>query len=867
MKWLNNTKTGTKLIGAFIIVILLCVTVGVVGYFYMNSMNGNLQSIYNDRTVPIEQLGLVKSDIYQSRGDAYKFFSVPAERDAIEKEIRNLAEDIDKTFKEYSTTYMEADEKAAAAEFTQAWPVYQKELEDCVALTKAGNTDAAVKRFASGGTASEARKKISAVIDKLIDINITAAEKLNKDGQASFSSATIVSAGVVLFAIILGLFIAIVLTRSITGPLNKAVGMMKELGTGRLSSRLKMGRGDEIGTLTNTMDQFADDLQNIVIGTMKKISDGDLSTDIVLKDDKDEIAPALKGTIDSLRNLTAEMNKMYQEQKAGDFEYYMQTDNFKGAYKEVADGYNATVKIPIDAILKILTILTSYAEGDFSPVLDGMVGKQVVANEKMDLLRNNLLSLISETEMLTKGAAQGKLDVRGDITKFKGDYIKIIKGINDTLDNIVVPLNESLIVLAKEAENDLTRHVTGEYQGDLNKLKDAINASTDTRIDVVVKLKKLTQDLTESGKQLTTASEQAGQATQQIASSSQQVAKGAADQAMALQDTLKAVEQVGNAIDQIAKGAQEQAKMMEQNVQIVGQVSTAITQVSANAQNASAGAKVAAEAAQKGAVMAHEAVTGMENVKKTMDMVASKVHGLGEHSKEIGKIVSAIDDIADQTNLLALNAAVEAARAGEQGRGFAVVADEVRKLAERSQAATKEIADLITGIQSGVEDTVVAMEKGTKEVDGGYDLANKAGQSLDDILARSKDVGLQVEQISSAAQQLTAMSTEMVKLSDSISAIVEENTAATEEMAATAKGVSKSIESVAGVAEENSAATEQVSAAAEEISAQMQQVVASGSVLSVMATDFEKMVAVYKLNGNGHTKEQTEALAGAIKNN
>jgi methyl-accepting chemotaxis protein len=685
-------------------------------------------------------------------------------------------------------------------------------------------------------------------------------------GITGYFDMNIVSAAICLTTIILGVFMAIGCVQNITGPLNRITDMMKELGVGNFQSRLKMGRKDEIGILAGTMDQFADDFQNIVIGTMKKISDGDLSTDIVLKDDKDEIAPALKGTIDSLRNLTAGMNKMYQEQKAGEFDYFMKTDGFKGVYKEVADGYNATVKIPIDAILQILGILTSYAEGDFSPVLERLTGKQIVANEKMDLLRNNLLSLISETEMLTKGAAEGKLVVRGDITKFKGDYIKIIKGINDTLNNIVVPLNESLIVLAKEAENDLTKHVTGEYQGDLNKLKDAINASTDTRIDVVLKLKRLTQDLMESGKQLTTASEQAGQATQQIASSSQQVAKGAADQAMALQDTLKAVEGVGNAIDQIAKGAQEQAKMMEQNVQMVGQVSTAITQVSANAQNASAGAKVAAESAQKGAAMSRETVKGMENVKKTMDVVSSKIHGLGERSKEIGKIVSAIDDIADQTNLLALNAAVEAARAGEQGRGFAVVADEVRKLAERSQAATKEIADLISGIQSGVEDTVVAMEKGTKEIDGGYDLANQAGQSLDDILARSRDVGIQVEQISSAAQQLTAMSTEMVKLSDSISAIVEENTATTEEMAATAKGVTQSIESVAGVAEENSAATEQVSAAAEEISAQMQQVVASGTALSMMATDFEKMVALYKLNGNGHSKEHTEALASAIKN-
>ncbi len=143
------------------------------------------------------------------------------------------------------------------------------------------------------------------------------------------------------------------------------------------------------------------------------------------------------------------------------------------------------------------------------------------------------------------------------------------------------------------------------------------------------------------------------------------------------------------------------------------------------------------------------------------------------------------------------------------------------------------------------------MQKGTQEVAGGYELASKAGESLDDILSRSKDMGVQVEQISSAAQQLTAMSTEMVKLTDNISAIVEENTAATEQMAATAKQVSRSVESVAGVAEENSAATQQVSAAAEEISAQVQQVVASGASLANMADDFEQLIARYRLNTAG----------------
>jgi len=493
-------------------------------------------------------------------------------------------------------------------------------------------------------------------------------------------------------------------------------------------------------------------------------------------------------------------------------------------------------------------------EGNLSVEIQPRSEKDVLSKSFIGVT-STLKNLMSELTLLTKSSIEGNLSTRGDASKFKGDYADIIKGINDILDAVIHPVGEAQDVLAREANYDLTTHVVGDYQGDLAKLRDAINSSLDNRINVVLKLKQVSHDLAECSTQLTQASEQAGQATQQIASSSQQVATGASDQATALQDTLKAMDQLSKAVDQIAKGAQEQAQLIEKNAQVVSQVSTAITQVTNNSQQAAVGARAASESAQKGATMAHETVNGMENIKKTMEAASEKVNYLGERSKEIGKIVKAIDDIANQTNLLALNAAVEAARAGEQGRGFAVVADEVRKLAERSSVATKEIADLIGGIQNGVADTVTAMEKGTMEVEGGYELASKAGQSLEDILARAKDVGLQVEQISAAAEQLTATSTEMVKLSDNVSAIVEQNTAATEKMAASAKEVTKSVESVAGVAEENSAATEQVSAAAEEISAQVQQVVASGSGLTTMANDFEQLIAKYKLNGNGHSAD------------
>jgi methyl-accepting chemotaxis protein len=653
----------------------------------------------------------------------------------------------------------------------------------------------------------------------------------------------------------------------IAKPLNSLVKVGKAVAVGDVQQDIKVKSGDEVGEVTQAFADVVTYLKEMA-DAANKISEGNLSIEIQAKSEKDELSKSFSGMAATLNSLMSEVAILTKAGTQGNLQTRGDVSKFKGDYASIVQGINDTLNAVIQPLNMASEYVDSIAKGSTpSKITDEYKGDFNKIKINLNKCIDALSTLVEQTGVVVSAAKEGKLEVRADLNKADGVYKKILSGLNETLDLVVTPISEAEGVLAKESNYDLTTHVAGDYHGELGKLKDFINLSLDNRINVVIKLKQVSKDLGEASKQLNMAAEQSGEATQQIASSSQQVAKGAADQAGALQESLKALEALSQTIDQIAHGAQEQAALIEKNVQLVSQVSTAITQISGNAQQATQGARVAAESAEKGAVMSRETVKGMENIKKTIDMASSKVNGLGERSKEIGKIVSAIDDIADQTNLLALNAAVEAARAGEQGRGFAVVADEVRKLAERSQAATKEIADLIGGIQSGVAETVAAMEKGTREVDSGYEQANKAGQSLDEILERSKAMGLQVEQISSASQQLTAMSTEMVKLSDNVSAIVEQNTAATEEMAATAREVSKSVESVAGVAEENSAASEQVSAAAEEISAQVQQVVASGTSLTTMAADFETLIAKYKLNGNGHTKESTADLSAAVKHN
>jgi methyl-accepting chemotaxis protein len=352
--------------------------------------------------------------------------------------------------------------------------------------------------------------------------------------------------------------------------------------------------------------------------------------------------------------------------------------------------------------------------------------------------------------------------------------------------------------------------------------------------------------LASASAQLSSASEQAGAATQQISTTIQEVARGNQDQSASVQETTTSVEQLSRAIDQIARGAQDQSLSVQKASDSVAQLSSSIAQVASLSQVVRSTTEQSRVAATSGGESVQKTRKGMAAIKESTNSVGMRIQELQNHSEQIGTIVEAIDDIAEQTNLLALNAAIEAARAGEHGRGFAVVADEVRKLAERSSRETKQIADLITQVQKGTHEAVVAMEQGNREVDLGLRLAEEAGEALQSILSGAQVAANQVGQIATAVQQMEVASQEVVNLMDSVSAVVEESTAATEKMAASSSHVTGAIEKVAAVSEETSASAEEVSASTEEMSAQVEEMVAQAQGLSRMAEELHAIVAQFK---------------------
>jgi methyl-accepting chemotaxis protein len=226
--------------------------------------------------------------------------------------------------------------------------------------------------------------------------------------------------------------------------------------------------------------------------------------------------------------------------------------------------------------------------------------------------------------------------------------------------------------------------------------------------------------------------------------------------------------QVASAASQLSSTAERIATGAEQVAAQSGTVATAGEEMSStsgdiaqNCQMAATGAQRASQSAQNGADVVEHTVTVMGQIAEKVQETAKTVASLGARSDQIGAIIGTIEDIADQTNLLALNAAIEAARAGEQGRGFAVVADEVRALAERTTRATREIGEMIKAIQNETKGAVTAMEQGVRQVEAGTEEAAKSGLALRDILEQVNDVAMQVHQIATAAEEQTATTGEI----------------------------------------------------------------------------------------------------------
>ena len=374
------------------------------------------------------------------------------------------------------------------------------------------------------------------------------------------------------------------------------------------------------------------------------------------------------------------------------------------------------------------------------------------------------------------------------------------------------------------------------------------NAEPGSLRGLMVMLMERAASTLEASQRLSSASRETNAASGQVARTILHITESINQEATMMSKARESVQNIAASIQQVSQGANEQAQAAGEAVSASDQITRAVQSTSQAIQMVNEAAATSVKIAENGALAVSQTMNQMNNIQQAVETSSQSIQKMENYSRQIGEMVETIQDIADQTNLLALNAAIEAARAGAEGRGFAVVAAEVRKLAEKSLTASKEVGGIVRTIQSGISEVVVSMQVANQQVQEGNSLAANSGEALQQLQVSATEMLAQV----STAQKYNS---EMVQVVDQIntaiqqvSTVIEKNYASTLEISQHSNQTLQIIESVAELSEENAASTEQISASTEELSAEVGEMNHSVETLETIARELRTSLARFKLH-------------------
>jgi methyl-accepting chemotaxis protein len=634
----------------------------------------------------------------------------------------------------------------------------------------------------------------------------------------------IVIVGVIIVAIVWASF---QLIRSIINPLNQAELMANSIAQGDLSHTITVHSQDEVGNLLTSLKTMQDKIKQLVADTkmlsqaavegklatradasqhqgdfrkvvegvnatldsvinplnvaanyVERISKGDIPNKITdtYNGDFNTIKNNLNSCIDAVNSLVSEASNLEKAALEGRLSTRADASKYQGDFRKVVEGVNNC----LDAVIGPLNVAAKYVDDISKGNIPTKINDSY--NGDFNTIKNNLNqcidavnALVADAAMLADAAKKGLLSTRADVAKHQGDFRKVIEGVNNTLDDVIGPLNIAADCVDSISRGDIPANITDTYHGDFNTLKNNLNTCIDA-VNMLVSDANMLAEAASDGRIQTRADATQHQGDfRKIVEGVNATLETIVAPIIAVKE---AVETINTAAGEISSGNNDLSQRTEQQASTLEETAASMEELASTVKNNAENAK---QANQLALTASSVAVKGGEVVAE----VVATMSAINTSAKKIEDIISVIDGIAFQTNILALNAAVEAARAGEQGRGFAVVAGEVRNLAQRSASAAKEIKDLIT-------DSVTKTAEGTKQVEN-------AGNTMDEVVTSVKRVADIISEIAAASLEQSQGIAQVNGAVTTLDEATQQNAALVEQAAAAAESLVEQANSLTDV--------------------------------------------------------------------